>query len=173
MVWVLALFALEDWQFRQQHEAGYENEAAAYGTDVGYGQSVDEVECCQRCEHAANSGEEGVDGHVVGHSLCGGEFCDPESPCHVASGVGDAVDCGSEEEACDAIGGEESQDTDGESQVEDHAEHEEVHAIEEPAPEGAEEESGGIGDNADEEGDFGGGQGEVVFWVGEVFDAHG
>src|SRR3546814_4858302 len=67
------------------------------------GNLAGQLEGDERGARPANAGEERVHGHVMGDAVGGCDFGDPEGPCEIAAGVGDAEEDGAEDEPRERI----------------------------------------------------------------------
>lgn len=130
---------------------------------------ADHLEGDDGSDDAPDAGEEGVNGHVIGHAIGRCELGDPQGPGDIAAGGGDPVDDGPDEETGGGVGREERGNAEGEAEVEGAPQGEEVHAIEQTPPDGAHDEACEVGDDEGEEGDFAGGLGHAVPGIAEVF----
>ena len=134
---------------------------------------VDEVESDEGSDDAAEAGEEGVDGHVFGDGMLGGEFGDPKAPGDIAAGIGDAEEGHADGPGPVALEVVEDEDGSGEEDIEAGANDEEVDAVVEEAPGVGKEDAEDDGDDADDPGDVFFGEVDAVAGVGEVFDEEG
>ncbi len=156
-----------------EHEGSDEDEAEGEDGDRVDGHAFKEIESEEGGGEAANAGEEGVDGHVIGDPVRRGDLGDPQAPGHIATGVGHAEKESTKGKARPGTSGEERGNAEEKSEIEVNAKGEEFDPVEETTPEKAEDEATDIGQNTKEEGDGGDGKLEAVDGVGEVFDAEG
>ena len=82
---------------------------------------LDQVKAEERRHTTADAGEECVHAHVIGHAIRWRKFCDPQTPRHLAAGGGDAEEDRADDNAGEAVRGEEGNCGYAETKIQDHA----------------------------------------------------